>query len=163
MMLKRTYYLNLGSNLDDREGNLWAADLRLALDVGLVTARSAIVESSPWGFTSSNNFLNVGLAVESHMEPEQVLEAIHNIERELCHGLPHRDRNGAYIDRLLDIDIMAIDQLVINTPGLTVPHPQLPNRAFFLKPLDEIAPQWKHPILKLTAKQMLNRIIAAQQ
>ena len=58
------YYLNIGSNLDDREGNLWAADLRLSLDLGLVLARSAIIETPAWGFESDNAFLNMGIAVE---------------------------------------------------------------------------------------------------
>ena len=68
-----TYYLNIGSNLDDREGNLWAADLRLSLDLGLVTARSTIVESEPWGFESDNGFLNMGIAVESRYSPIEAL------------------------------------------------------------------------------------------
>lgn len=153
-----TYYLNIGSNLDDREGNLWAADLRLSLDMGLVVSRSSIVESEPWGFKSDNRFLNMGIAVESTLDPHEALDVIHVIERELNHGHSHRDSKGNYVDRLVDIDIMAIDDMVINEPRLTIPHRNLPRRDFFLKPMAELAPSWTHPTLHLTAEQMLARL-----
>lgn len=153
------YYLNIGSNLEDREGNLWAADLRLSLDLGLVTARSSIVESEPWGFDSDNGFLNMGIAIDSQFSPIQALNIIHDIEHELNHGRSHRDANGAYVDRLVDIDIMAIDDLVIDLPSLKVPHPHMASRDFFLKPMAEIAPEWVHPTLHLTAQQMLNQLL----
>ena len=152
------YYLNIGSNLEDREGNLWAADLRLSLDLGLVIARSSIVESEPWGFESANGFLNIGLAVESQYSPIEALNIIHDIEHELNYGHSHRDSEGNYVDRLVDIDIMAIDDLVIDLPSLQVPHRYLPQRDFFLKPMAELAPTWQHPTLNLTAQQMLETL-----
>lgn len=152
------YYLNIGSNLDDREGNLWAADLRLSLDLGLVLKRSSIVESEPWGFDSDNGFLNMGIAVDSHFSPIEALNIIHDIEHELNRGMSHRDANGAYVDRLVDIDIMAIDDLVIDLPSLKVPHAHMASRDFFLRPMAEIAPQWVHPTLHLTAQQMLQSL-----
>ena len=152
------YYLNIGSNLDDREGNLWAADLRLSLDLGLVVARSSIVESEPWGFESNNAFLNMGIAVESRYEPIEALNIIHDIEHELNQGHSHRDSEGNNVDRLVDIDIMAIDNLVIDLPSLQVPHRHMPHRDFFLKPMAELVPKWKHPILHLTPQEMLQQL-----
>lgn len=152
------YYLNIGSNLDDREGNLWAADLRLSLDLGLVVARSAIVESEPWGFDSDNGFLNMGIAVESRFSPIEALNIIHDIEHELNRGMSHRNASGDYVDRLVDIDIMAIDDLVIDLPSLKVPHRHLPSRDFFLRPMAQLAPTWVHPTLHLTAQQMLEQL-----
>lgn len=149
------YYLNIGSNLEDREGNLWNADLRLSLDLGLVVARSTIVESEPWGFESEHGFLNMGIAVDSQYTPIEALNIIHDIEHELNNGNGHRDSDGNYIDRLVDIDIVAIDELVIDLPSLQVPHRHLPHRDFFLKPMAQLAPSWEHPILHLTAQQML--------
>lgn len=154
------YYLNIGSNLDDREGNLWAADLRLSLDLGLVVARSSIVESEPWGFESENAFLNMGIAVECRYTPVEALNIIHDIEHELNQGHSHRDSNGHYVDRLVDIDIMAIDELVVDLPGLQVPHRHLPRRDFFLRPMAELAPEWRHPILNLTAQEMLQQLLS---
>ncbi len=153
-----TYFLNIGSNLDDREGNLWAADLRLSLDLGLVVARSSIVESEPWGFESDNGFLNMGIAVESQFSPIEALNIIHDIEYELNHGHSHRDAEGNYVDRIVDIDIMAIDNLVIDLPSLQVPHRHLPSRDFFLRPMAELAPEWLHPTLHLTPQQMLEQL-----
>ena len=152
------FYLNIGSNLDDREGNIWAADLRISLDLGFVLARSTIVESEPWGFESENGFLNMGLAVECHYSPIEALNIIHDIEHELNQGHSHRDGKGNYVDRLVDIDIMAIDDLVIDLPLLQVPHRHMPERDFFLKPMAELAPTWHHPILHLTAQEMLNTL-----
>ena len=160
LTLKMLYYLNIGSNLDDREGNIWAADLRLSLDLGLVVARSEIVESEPWGFESENGFLNMGIAVESQYSPIEALNIIHDIEYELNHGHSHRDSDGNYVDRLVDIDIMAIDDLVIDLPSLQVPHRHLPRRDFFLKPMAQIAPEWEHPTLHLTAQEMLSALRA---
>lgn len=153
-MKKYTYYLNLGSNLDDREGNIWAADLRLSIDLGLVTARSEMVDSEPWGFKSDNAFINRGIAVESVEEPLSALQIIHRIEREMG-SARHRNDDGSYRDRLIDIDIMAIDDLVVNEPELQVPHRHLASRDFFLRPLAQLAPQWRHPVTGLTAAQML--------
>lgn len=152
------YYLNIGSNLDDREGNIWAADLRLSLDLGLVVARSSIVESEPWGFDSDNAFLNMGIAVDCRYTPIEALNIIHDIEHELNQGHSHRDSEGNYVDRLVDIDIMAIDDLVIDLPSLQVPHRHMPHRDFFLRPMAELAPAWKHPILHLTPQEMLQQL-----
>lgn len=143
---EHTFYLNLGSNLGDRETNLWAADLRLSLDLGLVTARSEIYESEPWGFESDNGFLNMAIAVECRYSPSEALDIIHAIERELSGGASHRDSRGRYIDRMIDIDIMAIDDLVIDTPKLKVPHRHLMDRDFFRIPFSQIAPDWRHPV-----------------
>ena len=70
----------------------------------------------------------------------------------------HRDDEGRYIDRLVDIDILAIDDMVIDSPSLQVPHPHLPERDFFLRPMMELAPDWQHPVTGLTASEMLEKI-----
>ncbi len=115
---------------------------------------SHAVESKPAGFDSPHRFLNVAMLFQSDMQPQEVLERLQSIEKSLSPE-PHRNPDGTYRDRLIDIDIVAIDDLTINTPSLTVPHPHLADRRFFLEPLKEIAPQWKHPVSGLTARQML--------
>ena len=150
------YYLNIGSNIGDRRDNLYRAVVALAAGTG-GCAVSSIVESEPWGFESDNRFMNLGVSLCSDMEPQQMLDRIHEIER--CLGsASHRDEQGGYIDRLVDIDIVAIDDLVIDTPTLQVPHPHLPERDFFLRPMMQIAPDWCHPVTGLTAAQMLESI-----
>lgn len=147
------YYLNIGSNIGDRRDNLYRAVVALSAGTG-GCAVSSIVESEPWGFESENRFMNLGVLLYSDMEPLMMLERIHEIERRLG-SAAHRDAQGGYIDRLVDIDIMAIDDLVIDTPTLQVPHPHLPERDFFLRPMMQLAPDWRHPKSGLTAEQML--------
>lgn len=150
------YYLNIGSNIGDRRDNLYRAVVALAAGTG-GCAVSSIVESEPWGFESDNRFMNLGVCLCSDMEPQQMLDRIHEIERRLG-SASHRNEQGGYIDRLVDIDIVAIDDLVIDTPTLQVPHPHLPERDFFLRPMMQLAPDWRHPVTGLTAAQMLESI-----
>ena len=147
------YYLNIGSNIGDRRDNLYRAVVALAAGTS-GCAVSSIVESEPWGYESDNRFMNLGVWLVSGLEPHDMLEQIYDIERSPGRA-SHRDARGNYIDRLVDIDIMAIDDLVIDTPTLQVPHPHLPERDFFLIPLQQLAPDWRHPVTGLTAAQML--------
>lgn len=142
--------------MGDRRDNLYRAVVALSLSSG-GCAVSSIVESEPWGFESEHRFLNVGVSLCSEMSPQQMLDHIHDIERSLG-SQSHRDSEGHYIDRLVDIDIMAIDDLVIDTPTLKVPHPHLPDRDFFLLPMQELNPVWRHPVTGLTAAQVLERL-----
>ena len=105
------YYLNIGSNMGDRRDNLYRAVVALAAGTS-GCAVSRIVESEPWGYDSDNRFLNLGLKLSSGIDPHEMLERIHDIERRLG-SASHRDDEGRYIDRLVDIDIMAIDDMVI--------------------------------------------------
>ena len=150
------YYLNIGANTGNRRDNLYRAVAFLVAGTS-GGAVSSIVESEPWGFESDNRFLNLGVKLSSDIEPQQMLDRIHDIERRLG-SAAHRDANGNYIDRLVDIDIVAIDDQVINTPTLQVPHPHLPERDFFLKPMLQLAPDWRHPVSRLTAVQMLEEL-----
>ena len=150
------YYLNIGSNIGDRRDNLYRAVVALAAEAG-GCAVSSIVESEPWGFESENRFMNLGVSLVSDIEPQAMLDRIHDIERSLG-SASHRDEHGGYIDRLVDIDIVAIDDLVIDTPTLQVPHPHLPDRDFFLLPMKQLAPDWQHPINHLTPDEMLEKL-----
>ena len=87
----------------------------------------------------------------------EVLSDIKEIEGRLS-PMPHRDDRGGYVDRVIDIDIMAADDTVIDTEELTVPHPHLAERHFFLEPFDELAPLWRHPVTGLTCAEMLARL-----
>lgn len=115
---------------------------------------SHTVESTPQNFVSDNNFLNVGMMVISELPPVEVLHKLQAIERAISPA-SHRTPEGGYADRLIDIDIIAIDDMVIDTPELKVPHPRMHERRFVLEPLAELAPFWEHPILHATPRQML--------
>lgn len=146
--------VNIGSNKGQRRLNLSRAMRAIGEEFGPFEL-SHVVESKPLGFDSTNPFLNVGMAFNTDLPPEEILHRLQAIELLIAPSSPHRDENGAYIDRELDIDIVAIDREIIDTPELKVPHPRLPERDFFLVPLEELAPGWSHPVTGLTASQML--------
>lgn len=153
-----TVYLNIGTNVGNREQNLRDAMAMLRNNPGFRS--SAIVESEPWGYESPNKFLNVGVAFEENaLKPEQILSLLHQIEQKTSMA-SHRTQDGNYADRIVDVDIVAIDDLVMDTPRLTLPHPHLAKREFFLVPMKELAPDWRHPATGKTPAEMLSSLQA---
>lgn len=131
-----TVYLSLGTNLGDKEANINRAIEKINDSVGTVLRTSSFIETEPWGFDSSNTFLNAALCVETDLSPEQLLNATQLIEREM--GRTHKSVNRVYHDRLIDIDILLYDDITISTPALTIPHPLMQERDFVMIPLREI-------------------------
>lgn len=148
------YFLNIGSNLGNRKLNLSRAVAALEREFGYFEI-SKTVESEPWGFDSTNFFLNVAMMVISDLEPIEVLRKIKGIEKRL-NPESHRKADGSYADRVIDIDIMAADEIELHTEELTLPHPHLAERLFFLQPMAELAPAWHHPATGLTPGEMLS-------
>ena len=144
-------YLLLGTNLGDRAKHLDAARTGLARSAGKITARSAVYETAAWGITDQPDFWNQVVALETDLPPESLLAAILAIEQSL--GRARDQRWGA---RTLDIDILYYNDQIVETPALSVPHPQIANRRFTLAPLAEIAPSLVHPVLHLTQQQLLD-------
>ena len=134
-----TLYLSLGTNLGNRQKNLTSALKLIGEKVGTVVSTSDVMETDPWGFDSSNRFLNMVAKVETNLQPFDVLHATQEIERKL--GRTKKTVNREYHDRLIDIDILLYDNLVMNTPELTIPHPLMYQREFVMKPLAQIAPE----------------------
>lgn len=142
-----TLYLGLGSNIGDKKNNMITAVARLAERVGAISALSSLYETAPWGFESANTFINAAVIMETSLSPDELLHITQQIESEM--GRTQKS-NGAYHDRIIDIDILMYDQLVIQTPKLTLPHPLMQERLFVLEPLAEIAPETIHPVLNKT-------------
>jgi 2-amino-4-hydroxy-6-hydroxymethyldihydropteridine diphosphokinase len=127
--------LGLGSNLGDKRDNLTRAITRLA-DQGLrIIARSADYRTPPWGPVAQDWFVNACLLVRTAHSPRALLDLCLKVESELG-----RVRDQRYGPRMIDIDILTYDDLVLDSPALTIPHPRLRERAFVLVPLAEIAP-----------------------
>lgn len=178
-----TIYINIGSNKGDRHALIEQAVAFISSKFPEVRLRrSKFIETSPWGFDSDNEFLNLGIALEfqsnnclkseesspavsngqdggrnqssrriinyddKHQAFINFLSKLQEIERKVSSG-SHRDSEGNYIDREIDIDIIAIDDMVIDTPTLTIPHPRMHLRDFVIIPMLELAPSWTHPIL----------------
>ena len=152
------YYLSLGTNLGDKRQNLHAAVKLIEERIGSVTSLSSFYETAPWGFTSEHTFLNAALCVRTSLTPFQVLTLTQTIEREL--GRTHKSVNGQYSDRLIDIDILLCDDLILHTPTLQIPHPLMHLRSFVLQPLAEIAPDVVLPVLGKSIKELLSRLHA---
>lgn len=148
------YFVNIGSNLGNRELNVTRAVREIEKSYGYFEL-SKKEESKPWGFDSPNSFINVAMMFISDDAPAVVLDNLRRIERQISPA-PHRTADGKYADRMIDIDIMAIDELVIDEESLKVPHPQLARRLFFLRPFMELAPGWRHPLSGLTCEEMIS-------
>lgn len=138
-------YLALGTNIENKRRNMITAAALLAERVGDVLALSGFYETEPWGFQSENTFLNAALQLDTSLSPLELLKATQEIEIEM--GRTQKS-NGAYHDRIIDIDILLYDNLVLQTPELTLPHPLMHERLFVMEPLAEIAPNVIHPVFK---------------
>jgi 2-amino-4-hydroxy-6-hydroxymethyldihydropteridine diphosphokinase len=143
-------YLSLGSNLGNREQNLRLAIDRLA-PLGKVGAISSLYETEPMELTAQPWFLNCAVELETEMKPQELLEAVLNIEQELG-----RIRSAAMPKgpRIVDIDILLFSDRIVRRPDLTIPHPAMQERRFVLEPLSEIAPQALHPVLRKPVREL---------
>ena len=129
-------YFSLGSNLGDKRENLNKAIKLMEKQIGVLLRQSAFLETEPWGFESDNSFVNAAICMETKLNPFEVLSKTQEIEREL--GRTMKSVNREYHDRIIDIDILLYDDLHINTPELTIPHPLMEQRDFVMIPLKEI-------------------------
>lgn len=139
-----TAYLGLGTNLgSDKAANLHQAVSLINEQAGRVLACSSFIESEPWGFCSENTFLNAVVAIDTPHTPNELLRVTQSIERSM--GRTHKSVDGCYTDRVIDIDILLYDNLVVDEAELTIPHPLIWQRPFVYVPLLEIAPHVAHP------------------
>ena len=129
-------YLGLRSNLGNRKAILTEASSLIQKRVGEVVRQSSFLETEPWGFTSHNKFLNACICVNTQYSPRQILKTTQAIEKDM--GRCHKTVNHQYHDRIIDIDILMIDDLNIDDSDLKVPHPLMKERDFVMIPLKEI-------------------------
>jgi 2-amino-4-hydroxy-6-hydroxymethyldihydropteridine diphosphokinase len=147
-MKEHIVYLALGTNLGDRLANLKQAITALTPQME-VKAKSQVYETLPWGFEDQPKFLNQVIKVNTYLDPEPLLKHLKRLEVAL--GRKESFPNGP---RLIDIDILFYDDLVVNKPALVIPHPRLHERGFVLLPLMEIAPNLVHPVNKKSVHEM---------
>ena len=148
-----TVFLSTGSNLGNREGFLTKAEEEIAAHAGQIEAKSQIIETAPWGNTDQPHFLNRVLRIKTQLAPLFLIECLLDIEKRMG-----RNRAEKWGPRIIDIDILFFDDLIINEPGLCLPHPYLHQREFVLKPMVEIAPDYLHPVLKKTMTELLHTL-----
>jgi 2-amino-4-hydroxy-6-hydroxymethyldihydropteridine diphosphokinase len=140
----------LGSNQGDRQQFLAEARRQLKAGAGRIKKESAVYETAAWGLQDQPAFLNQVLLLETALKPEALLKEINRIEKALG-----RVREIKWAARVIDIDILYYDELVLQTPRLHIPHPHLQDRRFTLLPVVEIAPDWVHPVFQKTNRTLL--------
>ncbi len=148
-----TVYFLLGSNLGDRNSYLNEAKKLLIKTVGREVRSSAVYETQSWGVANLPDYLNQVIEMETDFLPLFILEKTQDIEEKL-----HRERTNKWHSRTIDIDILFFGKTIINLPELKVPHPELQNRLFTLVPLDELIPDFVHPVLNKTIHELKQHV-----
>ena len=148
--MENIYYLGLGSNMGDLKANLETAieKINSITNSGVIKV-SSFYSTKAWGYAEQADFLNAVIEVKTDYSPEEFLSFTQNIEKEMG-----RVKNFKYGPRVIDIDILFYGDKIINVPHLTIPHPEIENREFVLCPLNEIAPDFVHPVLKKSIKNI---------
>lgn len=145
-------YIALGSNLGDREDNLQKA-LDEISGFAEIKQKSTIIETEPEGYKEQNFFLNMVIAVQTNLTAFELLEKLQETEQKM--GRIRKIKNGP---RTIDLDILFFNDETIKTPDLEIPHPRLHKRVFVLNPMNEVAPEIIHPILKKSIKTLKNEL-----
>lgn len=148
-------YISIGSNLGDREKNCAEAVRLLHLNNVHVKKQSRMYETEPWGMKDQPKFINMAIEAETDKKPEELLGVLKEIEKKIG-----RAETTKWGPRVIDLDILFYDDIILKTDNLEIPHPLLHEREFVLKPLCEIAPDKKHPVTGKTVKEMLNQLFA---
>jgi 2-amino-4-hydroxy-6-hydroxymethyldihydropteridine diphosphokinase len=147
-VIEHIVYLSLGSNVGNRADNLKQAIASLSPQLD-VKAKSKVYETPPWGYTNQGKFLNQAVKAKTYLEPLPLLKHLKRLETALG-----REETFQYGPRVIDLDILFYDDLLLGTPALTIPHPNLHERGFVLMPLMDIAPDLYHPVMKKTVREL---------
>lgn len=148
-------FIGVGSNLGDRRKNLELAEELVRRTAGIRFLKSSsIYETDPVGGPPQGRFLNAVWELETELPADKLLEALLAIE-----GRLGRRRDGTNTPRTMDLDILFYGHEVIRRPGLVIPHPRLSGRGFVLRPLAELAPDWIHPEVGRSVRQILEEVL----
>ena len=147
-------YLSIGSNKGNRYRLINEAMEMIEKKIGKILVQSSFYESKSWGF-KSNNFYNICLTVNSIKSPKSILTSINEIETKMGREKSSDVNSFEYSDRIIDIDILFYDDIVFNSDKLNIPHPKIELRNFVLVPLQEIEPNYIHPVLKKSIENLV--------
>jgi 2-amino-4-hydroxy-6-hydroxymethyldihydropteridine diphosphokinase len=147
-------YLGIGSNLGDKKSNCLSALEKLATKGVLISKKSALYETQPWGVKNQPDFVNIAVEAETDLSPEALLCALKEIEKEMGRKVGTR-----WGPRLIDLDVLFYDDRIVQSKDLVIPHRQLHRRDFVLLPLAEISPELVHPVLNKTIRELTIELI----
>lgn len=153
--MNKSVYIALGTNLGNRQDNLSRACELLQHMAGQILSYSAAYETTPVGFESTDLFLNSVVELETELEPQDLLKILRQIEEQMGRV---RTRSTGYESRIIDLDMIDYKGILLNSSELILPHPRMHQRKFVLVPLSEISPDWRHPELNISLKELLNRL-----
>ncbi|MCD6365954.1 MAG: 2-amino-4-hydroxy-6-hydroxymethyldihydropteridine diphosphokinase [Bacteroidales bacterium] len=146
-------FIQLGSNLGNRQNAIFLSQQFILQQIGYIVNESAIYETEPWMMDSDEWFLNQVIEVETNLEPHSLLLKLKDFEQ--THGRRTETHSGKYQSRVIDMDILFYGNRIINSSDLVVPHPFLHERKFVLIPMNEINPDFIHPIFNKSIKELL--------
>ena len=146
-------YIGVGSNLGNRQENCLHAIELLQKKGIIVTKRSSLYETEPWGLKDQPRFINMAIEIETGLNPEELLKILKDIEREVG-----REESFKWGPRIIDLDILLFDNIILKTDNLEIPHPLMHERDFVLRPLCEIAPNITHPVLRMSIRELRQQL-----
>ena len=147
-------YIGIGSNLGNRQENCFRAVEILEKRGIKVQKRSSLYETEPWGVKDQPRFINMVVQIETTLEPNDLLRVLKDIEKEIG-----RQDSFRWGPRMIDLDILLFNALVLNEENLQIPHPYLHEREFVLRPLSEIAPNVIHPVFHMSIDKLTQNIL----
>jgi len=149
------YYLGFGSNIGDKKKNINNALHRIAQFKGcIITKISSFYKTKPWGYKKQEDFLNLVAEINAIYPPEEFLYFLQHVEKEMG-----RIEICKWGPRIIDIDILFCDNMILETEDLKIPHPLLHQRDFVLKPMVELAADYVHPYLKLSMRELYDKLL----
>lgn len=147
-------YIGIGSNLGNRHKNCLHAIELLEIRGIKVKKKSSMYETGPWGVKDQPRFINMVIQIETSLMPHELLGVLKDIEKEIG-----RKDSFHWGPRIIDLDILLFNEIVMNDKKLQIPHPYLHEREFVLRPLDEIAPDVIHPVLNMSINKLAHKML----
>ncbi len=151
-MYPTSYYIALGTNVGNYRNNFSRAVFELS-KIGSISKIANIYKSKPYGYLKQNYFYNTMVYLKSEIHPNELIKKIHLIERKL-----HKNKRIINGPRKIDLDIIFWDQKIFKNNNVVIPHPRAQERDFVLCPLYDIAPLFKHPVSKLSVKELIKNL-----
>ena len=151
-MYPTSYYIALGTNVGNYRNNFSRAVFELS-KIGSISKIANIYKSKPYGYLKQNYFYNTMVYLKSEIHPNELIKKIHLIERKL-----HKNKRIINGPRKIDLDIIFWDQKIFKNNNVVIPHPRAKDRDFVLCPLYDIAPFFKHPVSKLSVKELIKNL-----